>query len=59
MTRAERDYARRQYNYNRVPNPLVEGLVFAWVAGVDEAALADRIRELQTENERVRKLDEN
>ena len=58
-TIAEQQFIARQYNYNRVPNPLVEGLVFASVRGMNDAELADRIDQLKAENEAVEELEYN
>lgn len=58
-TIAEQRYITRQYNYRRLPNPLVEGLMFASVQGVDLAVLEARIEQMQDENEAVEELEWN
>ena len=62
MNEAERKYVARQYNYNRVPHPLLEGLVFLSFGPVTPQKAAeyiDAVREKMMENELSRIVDNN
>lgn len=62
MNEAERKYIARQYNYNRVPHPLLEGLVFVSFgpvsAGDAAQAMQNMIRKIE-ENETAKLLEKN
>jgi hypothetical protein len=62
MNESKRRYVRRQYNYNRVPNPLVEGLVsysFGPGSEAQQAAWSSQIEGQQAENRMALALEEN
>lgn len=62
MNDAERKYVARQYNVNRVPHPLMEGLVFVSFGPVDAVQARQAIQamiEKIEENETVKLLDSN
>jgi hypothetical protein len=62
MEEATRKYVTRQYNYNRVPNPLLEGLVFASFGPVDGETAKERLIafvEKIAENEAAKIIEDN
>ena len=53
---------QRQYNYNRVPHPLMEGLVlfsFGTSSPEAELRLLESIEQMQNENELVKVSESN
>ena len=62
MNEAERKHVARQYNYNRVPHPLMEGLVFVGFGPVTPQKAfkyIEAMREKIEENETTKILDSN
>jgi len=62
MLECERKYVARQDNYNRVPHPLMEGLVCAgFFAASPEQAMrqAEHFEWMEVENDAVRELELN
>jgi len=59
MTPAMRRFVARQSSYEQVPNPLVEGLLFANFGGISQEETNKRIGVLQAENELVKITESN